>query len=77
MAVNRSILGRQQEFTSWRRELHRHPELAFEESWTSDYVTGKLESFDIPVHRELAGTGVVATLARVKGLPSASAPRWN
>ena len=50
MAVNRSILGRQQEFTSWRRELHRHPELAFEESWTSDYVAGKLESFGVPVH---------------------------
>ena len=77
MAVNRSILGRLQEFTSCRLELHRHTELDLEESWTSDYVAGKLESFGVPVHRGLAETGVVATLRGVKGLPSSCASRWN
>ena len=44
MVVNRSTLGSQQDFTRWRRELHRHPELAFEESWTSDMEESKLNA---------------------------------
>ncbi len=67
MAVNRSILDRQQEYTSWRRELHRHPELAFKESRTSDYFAGKLESVGVPYHWGLTGTGMVATLSRGQG----------
>ena len=50
------------ELTEWRRELHQHPELCFEEHWTSDFVAGKLESLGIEVHRGLAGTGVVGKL---------------
>ncbi len=45
-----------------RRDLHRHPELAFEEHRTADLVARELESYGLPVHRGLAGTGVVATL---------------
>jgi amidohydrolase len=47
---------------AWRRDLHAHPELAFQERWTSDFVAATLESFGLDVHRGLAGTGVVATL---------------
>ena len=47
---------------AWRRNLHRHPETAFEERRTSDFVAGKLSEWGIEVHRGLAETGVVGTL---------------
>ena len=50
------------ELTAWRRDIHRHPETAFEERRTSDMVAERLGSFGIAVHRGLAETGVVGTL---------------
>jgi hippurate hydrolase len=50
------------EMTAWRRDLHTHPELGFEEHRTSDVVAAKLESFGIEVHRGIAGTGLVGVL---------------
>ncbi len=55
------------ELTAWRRDIHQHPETAFEEHRTSDLVARRLESFGISVHRGLAGTGVVGTLTRGSG----------
>jgi amidohydrolase len=49
---------------SWRRHLHQHPELAFKENRTSDFVAGLLEQFGLVVHRGLGGTGVIGTLTR-------------
>ncbi len=51
-----------EELTAWRRDIHQHPELAFEEHRTADFVAQKLEEFGIEVHRGLAKTGVVGTL---------------
>ena len=60
------ILNRIAEFhrdlTAWRRDIHAHPETAFEEKRTSDFVAARLAEFGIEVHRGLAGTGVVGTL---------------
>jgi amidohydrolase len=50
------------ELVAWRRDFHRHPEVAFEEVRTSALVAERLESFGIQVHRGLAKTGVVGTL---------------
>jgi amidohydrolase len=55
------------EMTVWRRDLHVHPETAFEELRTSDFVAQKLQEFGYEVHRGLAGTGVVGTLRGAKG----------
>lgn len=52
------------EFIQLRRDIHRHPELAFEEHRTSDLVAAKLQSWGYAVHRGLGGTGVVGTLTR-------------
>ena len=52
----------QAEIVGWRHDLHAHPELAFKENRTSDFVAEKLESFGLAVDRGLAQTGVVATL---------------
>ena len=50
------------ELTAIRRDIHRHPETAFEEQRTSQIVAEKLHSWGIEVHRGLAKTGVVGTL---------------
>lgn len=52
------------EAVKWRRHLHAHPETAFEEKATADFVAGKLEEFGIEVHRGIGETGVVGTLKR-------------
>ncbi len=50
------------DLTAWRRDIHAHPETAFEEKRTSDIVAMRLQEFGIEIHRGLAGTGVVGTL---------------
>ncbi len=50
------------DMTLWRRDIHAHPELGFEEHRTADLVAGKLASFGIEVHRGLGKTGVVGIL---------------
>ena len=50
------------ELTAIRRDIHRHPETAFEEVRTADIVAEKLSSWGLEVHRGLATTGVVGTL---------------
>ena len=59
--VNR-ISAFHDDMVAWRRDLHAHPETAFEEVRTSDFVAEKLESWGIEVHRGLAETGVVGLL---------------
>ena len=46
---------------SLRRELHRHPEIGFQERWTSATIRSRLERAGIEV-RGLAGTGLIGTL---------------
>ena len=62
MTVINSIADRADELKGWRRELHQHPEICYEEVWTSDFVSAKLESFGIEVHRGMGKTGVVGVL---------------
>ncbi len=50
------------ELKAFRRDIHAHPELGFDENRTSDLVAEKLESYGIEVHRGLGKTGVVGTL---------------
>ncbi len=52
----------------WRREIHRHPELAFQEHRTAAFVVERLGEFAresgaaIEIESGIAGTGVVATI---------------
>ncbi|MDP1840644.1 MAG: amidohydrolase, partial [Reyranella sp.] len=50
------------DLTAIRRDIHRHPETAFEEERTAQIVADKLTSWGIKIHRGLATTGVVGTL---------------
>ncbi|MDO4635939.1 MAG: M20 aminoacylase family protein [Lautropia sp.] len=55
------------EFIALRHDLHRHPELAFDEHRTSDLVAEKLTSWGYQVERGFGGTGLVGQLRRGDG----------
>jgi hippurate hydrolase len=61
-----ALQARAGEFISLRRDIHRHPELAFEEHRTAALVADKLEGWGYAVERGIGGTGVVGTLVRGK-----------
>ncbi len=50
------------EMRAWRRDIHAHPELGFQETRTSDRVAALLQAAGIAVTRGVGGTGVVGTL---------------
>jgi hippurate hydrolase len=62
-----ALQARAGEFISLRRDIHRHPELAFEEHRTAALVADKLEGWGYAVERGIGGTGVVGTLVRGQG----------
>jgi len=61
-ALRRDALAAGPDTVSWRREFHRHPELGFEETRTSERVRALLAEWNIPFVAA-ARTGVVATLS--------------
>ncbi len=50
------------ELTMLRRDIHAHPELAFNETRTADLVAAELTRYGLEVHRGIAKTGVVGVL---------------
>ncbi len=50
-----------------RHDLHRHPELGFEEHRTSGVVAGRLKALGMEVHEGFGGTGVVGVLKKGSG----------
>ena len=57
------------ELVALRRDLHAHPELAFEERRTAGIVAASLRLLGLEVHEGLAGTGVVGTLRHGSSTP--------
>jgi hippurate hydrolase len=62
MPVINRIAAFQPEMQAWRRDIHAHPELNYEEHRTSETVARLLASWGIEVHRGIATTGVVGVL---------------
>lgn len=62
-----ALQARVAEFVSLRRDIHQHPELAFEEHRTAALVADKLEAWGYQVERGVGSTGVVAQLRRGRG----------
>ncbi|WP_176036959.1 M20 aminoacylase family protein [Brucella tritici] len=52
------------EAMTWRHDLHRHPELAFEENRTAAFIAEKLQLWGFSVRSSYAGTGVIGSLTR-------------
>jgi hippurate hydrolase len=69
MAIINRIGDFQDEMTAWRRDLHAHPEIGFEETRTAAFVADKLHGFGFDeVHTGIAKTGVVGVLKAGNGL---------
>ncbi len=62
-----ALHARAGEFISLRRDIHSHPELAFQEHRTAALVADKLRGWGYAVETGLGGTGVVGTLVRGTG----------
>ena len=62
MSTEHRIAEHHDELIEIRRDIHRHPEIAFEEVRTADIVAEKLASWGLDVDRGLGKTGVVGTL---------------
>jgi hippurate hydrolase len=68
MNIVPEIASSHEEMKQWRRDLHAHPEMGFEEIRTAEFVSHKLAEWGISVTRGLAKTGVVGTLqGRIPG----------
>jgi hippurate hydrolase len=52
---------------AWRHDIHRHPELAFEEQRTAARVAELLTEFGLEVHTGVGNTGVVGVLRKGSG----------
>lgn len=59
--------GLQPTVVGFRRHIHRHPELSFEEHATGRYIAEQLKAWGIPHQHPVAGTGVVALIKGEKG----------
>ena len=67
MPIVQRIAELHAEMTGWRRDIHAHPELGFQENRTAELVAARLESFGLEVHRGIGKTGVVGVLRAGKG----------
>ena len=70
MQIEPQIASFADELTAWRRDIHAHPELGFEETRTSAFVAEKLTAFGCEVTSGVGKTGVVGTI-RVGNNPRA------
>lgn len=50
------------QIVAWRRQMHQHPELSFQEQNTAVYIAEQLESFGLEVKRGVGGGGILAYL---------------
>ncbi len=67
MSASERIANFHADMTAWRRDIHAHPELGFQETRTASIVAAKLESFGIEVHGGVGKTGVVGVLRAGSG----------
>jgi amidohydrolase len=57
----------ERDLVTFRRDIHRHPELAYAETRTAGRIADVLEAEGIAVRRGVGGTGVVATVGASPG----------
>lgn len=67
MNIPSEILALHPDMRRWRRQIHQHPETAFEETATAQLIAGQLQQAGIEVHQGLAETGIIGVLRRGSG----------
>jgi hippurate hydrolase len=65
------ILAEAPRIRAIRRDIHAHPELAYDEHRTSELVAAALAGWGIELHRGIGGTGVVGRIRGRKAPPGA------
>jgi amidohydrolase len=60
--LSQDVLGLRDEMVALRRDLHRHPELAYAETRTAGRVAAFLEGSGARVRTGVGGTGLLATI---------------
>jgi amidohydrolase len=61
--------GFDERLVSFRRDLHKHPELAFQERRTAERVAKELDRLGIAYRSGIAGTGIIAEIPAASGDP--------
>lgn len=51
-----------EDMKNWRRYMHQHPELSFEEVHTAKYIEEKLTEFGLEVKKQIGGNGLIGVL---------------
>ncbi|MEM6944825.1 MAG: amidohydrolase [Pseudomonadota bacterium] len=75
MPVANAIAAMADDLTEWRQDLHRHPELGYQEHRTAGVVAEKLRAFGFDaVETGVGGTGVVGVLHGRSGAGAGTAP---
>lgn len=64
-----SATQREAEWTAFRRDLHRHPELSRQELRTSSLIADRLRALGLEVRTGIGGYGVVGVLKGVRSGP--------
>lgn len=62
MTIYNRIADLHDNMQEWRRDIHQHPELGYEEERTASIVAEKLRSWGLEVHEGIGVTGVVGVL---------------
>ncbi|MFM7427947.1 MAG: M20 family metallopeptidase [Elainella sp.] len=60
--IRQPIQDLQPQLVEWRRHLHQHPELGFQEHLTAEFILEKLQAWGIDHQANLAQTGIVAVI---------------
>lgn len=61
MIIRPEIIDLHPLMTSWRHALHKHPQIACQETYAHELIKGQLDKLGIP-YTVMAGTGIVATI---------------
>ncbi len=61
--VRAEAVALREQLVAWRRDFHRHPELALEEHRSAEVIAGELRGLGYDVETGVAKTGVVALLS--------------
>src|SRR5690625_104346 len=69
MSFSQNLISKEltQQMQQWRRDIHAHPETAFEEVRTAKLVEETLLDMGLPVETGIAQTGLVAILENGAG----------
>lgn len=67
--IDRAIVQVEPKVIAWRRDIHQHPELSFQETRTAKLVADHLAALGIDVRTGVGGNGVVGTLVGGKPGP--------